>query len=82
MREVMLTTLDNEFDPFDNFDSWLIRDIELQHFTCELLGKLVEPLISEEMSQPEIDLVTEQVIDDIIKYDPEHIFQKLIRTTT
>ena len=82
MTEVMLTTLDNEFNPFDNFDSWLIRDIELQHFTCERLARLVEPLISDDMTQSEIDLITEQVMDDIIKHDPLDLFQKVTRSTT
>ena len=82
MAEIMLTTLDNEFDPFDNFDAWLIRDIELKHFTCERLARIVKPLISDEMSQAEVDLITEQAIDDIIKYDPEDIFQKVTRSTT
>lgn len=82
MNEVMLTTLDNEFNPFDNFDSWWIRDIELQHFTCERLARIVKPLISDEMSQSEIDSITEQVIDDIIKHDPEDLFQKVTRSTT
>ena len=77
MNEVMLTTIDNEFNPFDNFNSWLLRDIELKHFTCERLARIVKPLISDEMSQPEIDVITEQAMDEIIKYDPEDKFIKV-----
>lgn len=75
--EVMLTTIDNPFNPFDDFESWLMFDIEKQHFSCERLARIVN--ITDEMSPSEIDFETERAIDEIIKYDVEDIYQKVTR---
>jgi hypothetical protein len=73
----MLTTIDNPFNPFDDFESWLMFDIEKQHFSCERLARIVN--ITDEMSPSEIDFETERAIDEIIKYDVEDIYQKVTR---
>lgn len=76
-REVMITTIDNPFNPFDDFESWLMFDIEKQHFSCERLARIVN--LSSDMSQSEIDAETERAIDEIIQYDVEDIYQKVVR---
>ena len=76
-NEVMLTTIDNPFNPFDDFENWRMFDIEKQHYTCERLARSVN--LSEEMSQSEVDAETERAIDEIIKYDVEDIYQKVSR---
>ena len=76
-NEVMLTTIDNPFNPFDDFENWRMFDIEKQHYTCERLARIVN--LSEEMSQSEVDAETERAIDEIIKYDVEDIYQKVSR---
>ena len=76
-NEVMLTTIDNPFNPFDDFENWRMFDIEKQYYTCERLARIVN--LSEEMSQSEVDAETERAIDEIIKYDVEDIYQKVSR---
>ena len=76
-NEVMLTTIDNPFNPFDDFANWRMFDIEKQDYTCERLARIVN--LSEEMSQSEVDAETERAIDEIIKYDVEDIYQKVSR---
>ena len=76
-NEVMLTTIDNPFNPFDDFENWRMFDIEKQHYTGERLARIVN--LSEEMSQSEVDAETERAIDEIIKYDVEDIYQKVSR---
>ena len=78
--EVMLSTIDNPFDPFEEFEAWRMFDIEKQHFCCERLARIVN--LSEEMSQAEIDIETERAIDEIIKYDPEDKFIKVTKSST
>lgn len=78
--EVMLTTIDNPFNPFDDFDNWLLFDREKDYKTCELLARNVN--ISDEMSQFEIDEEVERAIDEIIKYDPLDLYQKVTRPAT
>ena len=45
----MLTTKDNPYDPFDQFDEWYGYDQDHKHFTCEYLARSVasSPLVSE-----------------------------------
>lgn len=40
MIEVAVTTLDNPFDPINDFDRWWNEDRHLQHLTCERLSRL------------------------------------------
>lgn len=42
MTKVGITTLDNRFDPLDDFDRWWNEDRRLQHLTCERLSILGE----------------------------------------
>lgn len=74
-NEVMLTTIDNPHNPFEDFEAWRMFDIEKKHFTCERLARVAN--ISEEMSEPEMDKELERAMDEIIKYDFEDKFQKV-----
>jgi hypothetical protein len=73
----MLTTVDNPFDPFEQFISWHLFDIEKGYNTSELLARFVE--LSEDMTQKEIDEEIERAIDEIIFNNPLPIFKKVTR---
>ena len=77
-NDFALTTVDNPFDPFDQFPSWFLFDVEKGYYTCSMLGNLVE--LSDDMTQKEIDEETERAIDDIIKHDPLNIYKKIFRS--
>ena len=74
-KECMLTTIDNPFDPFEQFSSWLMFDKEKGYDSCETLARIAN--YSDEMSQKEIDDETERAIDEIIKYDFMDIYKKV-----
>ena len=76
-NEVTLTTVDNPFDPFEQFTSWLMFDIEKGYQTNEKLARIVK--ISDDMSQAEIDEEINRAIDEIIQYDFLNIYTKAIR---
>ena len=40
MRQVMLTTIDNPFNPFVDFDNWFLFDIEKDYYTLSKLARL------------------------------------------
>ena len=65
----MLTTKDNPYSPFDQFDLWRMYDNEMGYQTCERLAKILEPLIEDDMSDVEKEKAMDQAIDEIIKYD-------------
>ena len=77
-NDCMLTTIDNPFDPFEQFTSWLMFDIEKGYNSCGRLARIAQ--ITEDMSQVEIDRETERAIDQIIQYDFLNIYNKVTRT--
>ena len=76
--ECMLTTFDNPFDPFEQFNEWLMFDCEKVYYTCNMLARLVDASITEGLSQKEID-ITDQAIDLIIENDFLNIYKKVTR---
>lgn len=71
-NEYMLTTIDNPFNPFDQFIPWFMFDIEKGYYTCSKLARLVT--ITEDMSQKEIEVAMDNAIDRLIEIDPLHIY--------
>ena len=78
-KDCMLTTIDNPFDPFEQFVPWDLFDQEKGYQTKERLARFVQ--LSEDMTQQEEDEEIERAIDEIIKYDPLNIYTKRIRQT-
>lgn len=78
-NEYMLTTFDNPFDPFEQFTSWFLFDVEKGYNTCSYLARIVR--LSDDMSDKEVDDEIERAIDEIIKYDFLNIYKKIKRNT-
>lgn len=78
-NECMLTTFDNPYDYFTQFDLWFLFDVEKGYNTCSLLGRIAK--LSDEMSQQEENEEVERAIDEIIKYDFMNIYKKVQRTS-
>ena len=66
-NDCMLTTIDNPYDPFEQFDDWLMFDKEHHHNTCELVARNAR--ISDDMTQKEEDAEMERAMNEIIKCD-------------
>jgi len=77
--EFRLTTIDNPFDPFEQFTSWYMFDVEKGYNTCSYLARIAE--ITDDMSEDEVNLETERAIDEIIKYDLLNIYKKVERNS-
>ena len=73
--ECMLTTIDNPFDPFEQFTSWLMFDKEKGYDSCERVARIAK--FSDDMTEKEIDEENERAIDEIIKYDFMNIYKKV-----
>ncbi len=71
----MLTTFDNPFDPFEQFDSWFLFDVEKGYNSCAYLARIART--SEQFSDEENDKEIERAIDEIIKYDFMNIYKKV-----
>ena len=77
--EVMLTTFDNPFDPFDEFTQWFLFDVSKGYNTCSKLARIARS--SPDFSTIEEKRETERAIDEIIDYDFLNIYKKLTRNS-
>lgn len=76
-RRVNITTTDNPFDPFDDYLSWFLFDIEKGYYTSSKLGRLTH--LSDEMTEKEELEEVERAIDELISIDPLDIYVKITR---
>ena len=74
----MLTTIDNPFDPFEQFTSWFMFDVEKGYNTCGRLMRIAQ--VNDDMSEIEKNNAIDSAIDTLIKYDFLDIFKKVERT--
>lgn len=79
-KECMLSTIDNPFNPFEQFDSWFMFDVEKGYYTCSKLARIAQ--VSEDFTQKEINEEIERAIDEIIKYDFLNLYIKVTRNAT
>lgn len=80
MSECRLTTFDNPYDPFKQFNSWFLFDIEKGYNTCGYLGRIART--TDQMSDAENEEEIERAIDEIIKYDFMNIYKKVRKPDT
>ena len=62
-----LTTIDNPYDPFDQFLEWYLYDLEKGYNTSELLGRIVRT--SDAYTDEENEIENRNAIDSIIQHD-------------
>jgi hypothetical protein len=79
MSKCMLTTFDNPYNPFEQFTSWFLFDVEKGYNTCSYLGRIART--SDQLSEEENELEIERAIDEIIKYDFRNIYKKVTAKT-
>lgn len=65
--EYALTTIDNPYDPFDQFEEWFLYDVEKGYNSCSYLARIAQ--ITDDMTEYEKNIEIERAIDEIIFYD-------------
>ena len=75
--KVMLTTVDNPHDPFDNFSSWYMFDVESGYNSCAYLARIAKT--SDQFTDVENDEEIERAIDEIVQYDMMGVYVKVKR---
>ena len=73
----MLTTVDNPYDPIDDFFNWYMFDVEKGYNSCSYLARIAKT--SEQFTDLENEEEIERAIDEIIKYDFMNIYVKVQR---
>ncbi|MCD8119737.1 MAG: hypothetical protein LUE29_09730 [Lachnospiraceae bacterium] len=73
-----LTTFDNPYNPFTDFNSWFLFDVEKGYNSCGYLGRIAKT--SDQFSEEENNKEVERAIDEIVKYDFRNIYKKVKQT--
>ena len=76
-KEFAITTIDNPFDPFDQFDEWFLYDETNGYHTSSYLARIART--SESFTDKENRNEIERAIDEIIRFDFEGIYKKVSR---
>lgn len=75
MTTCAITTKDNPYDPFEQFNEWYNFDIDKGYNSCAYLDRIANT--SEQLSDEENAKEIERAIDEIIKYDFLNIYKKV-----
>ena len=75
MDVVMLTTIDNPYDPFTQWDQWFNWDVLHGYNSCGLLARIAHT--SDGISEADNRLEIENAIDEIINFDALKVFKKV-----
>lgn len=72
----MLTTIDNPFNPIENFDEWYAFDEAKGYCTSGLLARIVET--SDDLPDAEQESAIDEAIDEIIALHPDGFYKKVV----
>jgi hypothetical protein len=75
MRSTMLTTTDNPFNPFTQFDEWLKYDESKGYYTLSYLARITKS--SDELSEKDENLAIESAINEIIDLNVLGLYRKV-----
>lgn len=75
---VWLTTVDNPYDPVEDYDKWKLFDKEHGYDCEEILARNV--FLSDQLTEAENNVEIEDAIDQIIIDDPLNIYTKVKKT--
>lgn len=73
--DTMLTTIDNPFDPFTQWDDWKRYDEDMKYFTCSYLARITKT--SDDLSDADNELAIENAINEIVQFNILGIYRKI-----
>jgi hypothetical protein len=79
-EEHMLTTVDNPWNPFTNYDEWYTYDQDKGYDTPGFLARIAK--VSLDLPDADIDLAIEQAIEEICQMNVSGLYTKAVRPAT
>lgn len=76
MAAVFLTTLDNPYDYFTQFDEWNAFDMAKGYNTCSYLARIA--LTSTEMSDKDYEDAVEDAVDEALRLNITGNYKKIV----
>ena len=71
----MLTTVDNPFNPFTQFDEWYAYDVSKEYYTCAYLARITKS--SDDLSELDQQLAIDSAMDEIVSLNILGIYLKV-----
>jgi hypothetical protein len=78
--EYMLTTVDNPWNPYTNYQEWYQYDQAHGYDSTGLLARVAN--VSLDLSEADIDAAIEDAIDEICKLNVSGVHKKFFKTST
>ena len=75
MGKYMLTTFDNPYNPFTDFENWFLFDASKGYNTCGMLARIADTIDSS--SDEAKDELVDIAMDDLVSADPLNLFVKV-----
>lgn len=73
----MITTTDNPYDPFTQFDDWYSFDERHGYHTCSYLARITKS--SSDLTPEDENFAINKAIDEIIKYNLTGNYKKVTK---
>lgn len=80
MIQSRLTTVDNPYDPFTQYDDWFAFDARMGYHSPSFLARIVQT--STELSDADQELAETQAIDEIVLENVLGLYRKVTRETS
>ena len=77
MKETFLTTIDNPYDPFTQFEEWNAFDTEKGYNTLSYLARIT--FTSNDLSDEDESQAIDEAIDEIIELNILGIYKKIYK---
>lgn len=71
----MLTTIDNPFNPFTDYDRWSAWDEDAGYYTSAFLARIA--ITSSDLSEADQDVALENAIDEIVRENVLGLYVKV-----
>lgn len=72
----MLTTTDNPFNPFTQWDEWKRFDEDKKYFTLNYLARIAK--VSDELSEADYNQAVDDAIDEILNLNVLGIYKRIL----
>lgn len=79
IQEFMLTTLDNPFNPFTQYDDWYAFDKAKGYNTCGYIARIAKS--SDELSSTDESLAISYAVDEILALNVNGLYIKVTKDT-
>lgn len=75
--EYMLTTVDNPYDPFTQWDEWFNWDLNAGYHTSGLLARIAR--VSDDLSDADLHLAVQDAIAEVVRENVSGVHRRVLR---